>query len=137
MVDKIISRNVDIHSQVGEWFNPAVSKTAVALRYRVFESHPASLNYYKISGGSSPSTSAIKEILILAMGIEALLVVSYCVIGFALSFYWFKRDYEEEYERADENDEPIERGMAGLLLLAFIIFWPFVLIKNLTKHKTL
>ena len=42
------------------------------------------------------------------MGIEALLVVSYCVIGFALSFYWFKRDYEEEYERADENDEPIE-----------------------------
>jgi len=71
------------------------------------------------------------------MGIEALLVVSYCVIGFVLSFYWFKRDYEEEYERADENDEPIERGMVGLLLLGFIAFWPFVLIKNLIKHKTL
>ena len=71
------------------------------------------------------------------MGIEALLVVSYCVIGFALSFYWFKRDYEEEYERADENDEPIERGMVGLLLLGFIAFSPFVLIKNLIKHKTL
>ena len=71
------------------------------------------------------------------MGIEALLVVSYCVIGFALSFYWFKRDYEEEYEKVDEGDEPIEKGMAGLLLLAFIIFWPIVLIKNLIKHKTL
>jgi hypothetical protein len=54
-----------------------------------------------------------------------------------LSFYWFKRDYEEEYEKVDEGDEPIEKGMAGLLLLAFTIFWPFVLIKNLIKHKTL
>ena len=27
---------------MGEWFNPAVSKTAVVLCYRVFESHPTS-----------------------------------------------------------------------------------------------
>ena len=74
-----------IYSQVGEWFNPAVSKTAVVQNYRVFESHPASLKNS-------------------VMSINIFLSISYLVIGLLCSYHWFKEEYEEEYNKIKDEE---------------------------------
>ena len=68
------------------------------------------------------------------MEISTIVGVSYFVIGFVLAFYWFSRDYAEEYDELITNDIP-DRGITSLFLLGLWLFWPINLIKNIVKYK--
>jgi hypothetical protein len=68
------------------------------------------------------------------MSIGMFLSIGYFVIGLFFSYYWFKNDYEEEYNKInDDEDEAVEKGMAGMLLLLMVVFWLPILIYKRIK----
>lgn len=71
------------------------------------------------------------------MEIQYAAIVAYLLVGIMLSYYWFVRDYEKEYEKSIEDGETEERGMFSLVMLLMTVLWPFILIKKLIIHKTL
>lgn len=71
------------------------------------------------------------------MEIQHVAIIVYLFIGLILTYYWFTRDYEKEYEESIEKGEEVEKGMVNLLMLMMTAFWPIILIKNLIKRKTL
>ena len=73
----------------------------------------------------------------ITMQLQHIAIMAYFIVGFVLSYYWFARDYEDEYEKSIDDGEPVEKGMVSFLLLLMTVFWPIVLVKNLIKHKTL
>ena len=68
------------------------------------------------------------------MEISTIIGISYFVTGFILAFYWFTKDYKNEYDELVENDIP-DRGITSLFLLGLWLFWPIFLVKNIVKHK--
>jgi len=67
------------------------------------------------------------------MSISLILSIIYCIIGLTCSYYWFKEDYEGEYNNIkDETGNP-ESGMAGIVLLIMAAFWPLVFIYKIIK----
>lgn len=73
----------------------------------------------------------------ITMQLQYIAIMAYFIVGFVLSYYWFARDYEEEYKKSIEDGESVEKGMVSFLLLLMTVFWPIVLVKNLIRHKTL
>lgn len=68
------------------------------------------------------------------MDISGIISVSYFIIGFILSIYWFNKEYAESYNEAVANKN-IEKGMSSISMLGFMLFWPIKLVKNIIKKK--
>ena len=67
------------------------------------------------------------------MSTSLILSIIYCIIGLACSYYWFREDYEEEYNKIKDEVENPEKGMVGILLLILAAFWPLVVIYKILK----
>ena len=63
------------------------------------------------------------------MSLEFVLVFGYLIVGFIMAFVWWNDEYKAEYEYEKENGDA-EDSMTVILLLLFICFWPFKLVKN-------
>lgn len=64
-----------------------------------------------------------------------IITILYFVIGWCLMTYWWW--YEglcDEYEKAKNSAEGVERGMASIYLLCLIWFWPIKIIYELIKN---
>lgn len=59
--------------------------------------------------------------------------VIYIVIGVVLAFYWFDKEYKEEYNKVKEEEGAVEDSIVCLLLLFFMVFWPIKLLYNFFK----
>jgi len=59
--------------------------------------------------------------------------IIYFIIGIFVSIYFWKKDYEEEYNQLKENDE-CEEPMAIILLLFIVVLWPIKLIIELINY---
>ena len=57
------------------------------------------------------------------------IVILYFAFGLMLTFMWWKDEYEPEYEYY-KSDGDTDNGMASILLLLLLFFWPIKLIKN-------
>ena len=68
------------------------------------------------------------------MDINSIISISYLVMGFILSIYWFNKDYADSYNAAIV-DGNVEKGMSSMTMLGLMIFWPFVFVRNLIKKK--
>ena len=66
--------------------------------------------------------------------INGIFVIVYIVIGFALTLYWFNKDYKASHEEAVATKME-EKGMTSIFLLMLIVLWPIKLIYNLKKKK--
>lgn len=60
-------------------------------------------------------------------------IILYFIIGIFVSIYFWKKDYEEEYNQLKENGE-CEESMAIILLLFILIFWPIKFIIELINY---
>ena len=67
------------------------------------------------------------------MSTSLILSIIYCIIGLFCSYYWFKEDYEEEYNNIKDETENPEKGMADIVLLIMVAFWPLVFIYKIIK----
>ena len=65
------------------------------------------------------------------MGIGEFSIATYIIVGIFLSFYWYNKEYADDYKSMVEDGVEVEKGMVSILLLCLAIFWPFKLIKNL------
>lgn len=61
--------------------------------------------------------------------------IIYLVIGILLTFYWYKKEYEPQYNAIKEQDIDPEDGMLNILLCMLVIFWPVKFITNLIMLK--
>lgn len=68
------------------------------------------------------------------MNVEALYGIAYIVAGVILAYYWFKKEFEEEYNELSKTGE-VENGMASILLLIMTVLWPLKLIYNLVRYR--
>jgi hypothetical protein len=53
-----------------------------------------------------------------------------------LANYWFKKEFQEDYNTLSQNGE-VETGMVSLLLLIMVFFWPLKLAYNLIRYRKL
>ena len=51
-----------------------------------------------------------------------------------LANYWFKKEFQEDYNTLSQNGE-VETGTVSLLLLFMTIFWPLKLVYNLIRYR--
>ena len=56
------------------------------------------------------------------------------VAGVILAYYWFKKEFEEEYNELSKTGE-VENVMASILLLIMTVLWPLKLIYNLVRYR--
>lgn len=70
------------------------------------------------------------------MSTEGIIVLCYLAIGLILMSYWWRKSYQEEYERTKKTGELVEDNMATLLLLYMAFFWPLVLIWKFINYIT-
>ncbi|MEE3350581.1 MAG: hypothetical protein VZR09_11160 [Candidatus Gastranaerophilaceae bacterium] len=63
------------------------------------------------------------------MDIWGFIAIGYFLVGIILTYIWWHDEYEPEYEYEKENGDA-EDSMTVILLLLFICFWPFKLVKN-------
>ncbi len=67
------------------------------------------------------------------MNINLFLSISYLVIGLLCSYHWFKKDYEEEYNKIKDEEGETEKGMVTILLLLMAVFWLPIIIYKFKK----
>ena len=63
------------------------------------------------------------------------IMLTYLIIGIALSCYWWNKTYRKDYEKSKASEEGVEEGMAVNHLLFMVIFWPIILACNLYLYK--
>ena len=63
-------------------------------------------------------------------------LVAYMIVGIFLANYWFKKEFQEDYNTLSQNGE-VETGMTSLLLLIMAFFWPLKLAYNLIRYRKL
>jgi hypothetical protein len=68
------------------------------------------------------------------MDIGSIITTVYFVVGGILTFYWFNKEYSENYEK-QVKDGLEEKGMVNIFLLLLWVFWPIKLIKNIIRRK--
>lgn len=64
------------------------------------------------------------------MDIWVFIVIGYFLIGFILTYVWWKDEYEADYELEKEKEDGVEEPMVVLLLIGLVVFWPFKAAKN-------
>ena len=64
------------------------------------------------------------------MDIWGYIVIGYFLIGFILTYIWWKDEYEADYELEKEEEDGVEKSMAVLLLVCLVLFWPLKAVKN-------
>lgn len=67
------------------------------------------------------------------MELSGIISVIYFIIGFALSIYWFNKDYAKSYNAAVAEGD-VEKGMSSIFLVVLMLFWPIKLVKNIIKR---
>lgn len=60
------------------------------------------------------------------------ITIVYFIIGIMLAYFWWICDYEEDYNKAKEDDE-IEESMAVIFILLMIMFWPLKVVWDFFK----
>lgn len=68
------------------------------------------------------------------MSLNIVCLIVYIVVGMYLANYWFKKEFQEDYNTLSQNGE-VEAGMVSLLLLFMTILWPLKLVYNLVKYR--
>jgi hypothetical protein len=50
------------------------------------------------------------------------IMLTYLIIGIALSCYWWNKTYRKDYEKSKASEEGVEEGMAVNHLLFMVVF---------------
>jgi len=66
------------------------------------------------------------------MDINGVISISYLIIGFVLSLYWFDKEYEESYNAAVIGGE-VDKGMSSIMMICLMMFWPIKVVKDFLK----
>lgn len=64
-------------------------------------------------------------------------IAAYLLVGIILAQYWFKRDYEQEYNENVKKNGFQEKGIGCIILLMMALFWSIVLFKNVIIYRTI
>lgn len=58
-------------------------------------------------------------------------VVIYIIVGLCLAFYWYNKEYKNDYDKMKAQGIDPEDGILNILMCYMVIFWPTKLFFNL------